>query len=54
MPYEFSSVAAGLVAQRARVSWGYKVTCGDAPRRGPGKNFFTEVTYLTLHHTQPS
>jgi hypothetical protein len=32
----------------------YKVTCGDAPSAVPVKISFIDVTYLTLHHTQPS
>jgi hypothetical protein len=32
----------------------YKVTCGDALGAVPAKISFTDVTYLTVHHTQPS
>jgi hypothetical protein len=32
----------------------YKVTCGDAPGAVPAKISFIDVTYLTLHHTQPA
>jgi hypothetical protein len=32
----------------------YRVTCGDSPGAVPTKISFIDVTYLTLHHTQPS